>query len=163
TDHARGSGRSAGARQAVRRLGDELARLQRRARRQTAGVEPHADRLPHVPAGGDREGARRQPRSGRLQVHDHREGNQSLGGRPGSRLSLRVVLRKGVAFGPGKAELLEHIRDTGSIAAAGRRMKMSYTRAWGLVRDMNDDFASSLVRSVKGGSARGGAELTPLG
>ena len=42
-------------------------------------------------------------------------------------------------------------------------MKMSYTRAWGLVRDMNDDFAAPLVRSVKGGAARGGAELTKLG
>jgi molybdate transport system regulatory protein len=78
-------------------------------------------------------------------------------------ISLRVNLARGVAFGPGKADLLEHIRDTGSIAAAGRRMKMSYTRAWGLVRDLNDDFAAPLVRSVKGGSARGGAELTALG
>ncbi|HEY7241386.1 MAG TPA: LysR family transcriptional regulator [Burkholderiales bacterium] len=78
-------------------------------------------------------------------------------------LSLRVVLRKGSAFGPGKAELLEQIRDTGSIAAAGRRMKMSYTRAWGLVEAMNRDFAAPLVRSAKGGAARGGAALTPLG
>ena len=78
-------------------------------------------------------------------------------------LSLRVILAKGVAFGPGKADLLEHIRDTGSIAAAGRRMKMSYTRAWGLVNDMNDDFVSPLVRSAKGGAGRGGAELTALG
>jgi molybdate transport system regulatory protein len=79
------------------------------------------------------------------------------------RLSLRVVLRKGVAFGPGKAELLEHIRDTGSIAAAGRMMKMSYTRAWGLVSAMNQDFASALVNSAKGGAVRGGATLTSLG
>ena len=78
-------------------------------------------------------------------------------------LSLRLILRKGTAFGPGKADLLGHIHDTGSIAAAGRRMKMSYTRAWGLVRDMNDDFAAPLVRSAKGGAARGGAELTELG
>jgi len=78
-------------------------------------------------------------------------------------LSLRIDLRKGSHFGPGKAELLERIRDTGSIAAAGRQMKMSYTRAWGLVNDMNDDFAGPLVRSAKGGSARGGAELTALG
>ena len=35
-------------------------------------------------------------------------------------LSPRIVLRNGSAFGPGKAELLEHIRDSGSIAAAGR-------------------------------------------
>src|SRR5215470_4283396 len=78
-------------------------------------------------------------------------------------ISLRVVLRRGVAFGPGKAELLEHIRDTGSIAAAGRAMKMSYARAWGLVGEMNRDFAKPLVRSAKGGAARGGASLTALG
>ena len=78
-------------------------------------------------------------------------------------ISLRVILAKGIAFGPGKADLLEHIRDTGSIAAAGRRMKMSYTRAWGLVNDMNDDFAAPLVRSAKGGAERGGASLTDLG
>jgi len=78
-------------------------------------------------------------------------------------ISLRVVLKKGIAFGPGKAELLEHIRDSGSIAAAGRRMRMSYTRAWGLVEAMNRDFAAPLVRSAKGGAGRGGATLTPLG
>ena len=78
-------------------------------------------------------------------------------------ISLRVVLRKGIAFGPGKAELLEHIRDSGSIAAAGRRMRMSYTRAWGLVEAMNRDFAAPLVHSAKGGAKRGGAVLTALG
>ena len=78
-------------------------------------------------------------------------------------ISLRIILRKGSAFGPGKAELLEHIRDTGSIAAAGRRMSMSYTRAWGLVRAMHGDFRAPLVRSAKGGAARGGATLTLLG
>jgi molybdate transport system regulatory protein len=78
-------------------------------------------------------------------------------------ISLRVVLKKGIAFGPGKAELLERIQDSGSIAAAGRRMKMSYTRAWSLVEAMNRDFAVPLVRSAKGGAARGGAELTQLG
>ena len=81
--------------------------------------------------------------------------------RPG--ISLRVVLKKGIAFGPGKAELLERIRDSGSIAAAGRQMRMSYTRAWGLVEAMNRDFALPLVRSAKGGAGRGGAVLTPLG
>lgn len=78
-------------------------------------------------------------------------------------LSLRVILRRGIAFGPGKAQLLEHIRDTGSIAAAGRRMKMSYTRAWGLVDAMNREFGTPLVHSAKGGAERGGAVLTARG
>lgn len=77
--------------------------------------------------------------------------------------SLRIMLRRGVAFGPGKADLLQGIRDTGSIAAAGRQMKMSYTRAWGLVSEMNAEFRSLLVESAKGGAGRGGASLTPLG
>jgi molybdate transport system regulatory protein len=80
-----------------------------------------------------------------------------------SGVSLRIILKQGIAFGPGKAELLERIRDTGSIAAAGRQMKMSYTRAWGLVEAMNRDFRTPLVRSAKGGAARGGATLTDLG
>lgn len=81
----------------------------------------------------------------------------------GSAASIRVNLREGVAFGPGKAQLLEGIRETGSIAAAGRRMKMSYSRAWGLVEAMNGEFRAPLVASVKGGASHGGAMLTPLG
>ena len=81
----------------------------------------------------------------------------------GSGMHVRVTLGKGVAFGPGRAQLLEGIRDTGSIAAAGRQMKMSYSRAWGLVEAMNREFRAPLVASAKGGATRGGAVLTPLG
>jgi len=42
-------------------------------------------------------------------------------------------------------------------------MKMSYTRAWGLVEEMNRHFASPLVASAKGGAERGGAQLTDIG
>jgi molybdate transport system regulatory protein len=42
-------------------------------------------------------------------------------------------------------------------------MRMSYTRAWGLVEAMNRDFAAPLVHSAKGGAERGGAVLTALG
>lgn len=76
---------------------------------------------------------------------------------------LRVVLAPGVAIGPGKADLLEGIRDTGSISAAGRRMKMSYKRAWTLVDSMNRWFADPLVESEKGGAQGGGARLTARG
>jgi len=76
---------------------------------------------------------------------------------------IRLTLREGVAFGPGKAQLLEGIRDTGSIAAAGRSMNMSYSRAWGLVETMNSEFRAPLVSSAKGGASHGGAVLTPLG
>ena len=53
---------------------------------------------------------------------------------------LRVNLAPGFALGPGKADLLEGIRDTGSIAATSRRMRMSYKRAWQLVEQLNRGF-----------------------
>ncbi len=81
--------------------------------------------------------------------------------RPAAR--LRIVLADDIAIGPGKAELLEGVRDTGSIAAAGRRMKMSYKRAWMLIDTMNRCFATPLVATVRGGAGRGGATLTETG
>ena len=78
-------------------------------------------------------------------------------------LRLRIVFGDGVMLGPGKADLLEGIRETGSIAAAGRRMRMSYKRAWMLVETMNATFREPLVESVRGGAQGGGARLTPAG
>ena len=78
-------------------------------------------------------------------------------------IRLRVQIAPNVAFGPGKADLLDGIRDTGSIAAAGRRMHMSYKRAWQLVEELNRLFDVPLVAASKGGSGGGGAQLTPTG
>jgi len=78
-------------------------------------------------------------------------------------ISLRVVLGPGTLFGPGKADLLAGIADTGSIAAASRRMGMSYKRAWYLIDTLNGSFREPLVTSAKGGGAGGGATLTDTG
>jgi molybdate transport system regulatory protein len=76
---------------------------------------------------------------------------------------LRVIVAPGVRIGPGKAALLEGIKETGSISAAGRRISMSYKRAWYLVEAMNGHFDRPLVTANRGGSSGGGAVLTPLG
>jgi molybdate transport system regulatory protein len=76
---------------------------------------------------------------------------------------LRILLGREIALGPGKADLLEGIRDTGSIAAAGRRMGMSYKRAWTLIETMNGCFTRPVVQAAKGGPTGGGARLTRLG
>lgn len=79
-------------------------------------------------------------------------------------LRFRVVLRPGVALGPGKADLLQAIEETASLTAAARRFGMSYKRGWTLVQEMNADFAKPLVETEKGGSGGGGgAKLTRLG
>lgn len=67
------------------------------------------------------------------------------------------------ALGPGKADLLAFIAEEGSIAAACRRMGMSYKRAWLLVEELNAAFRAPLVVGARGGPGGGGASLTPEG
>jgi molybdate transport system regulatory protein len=68
-----------------------------------------------------------------------------------------------IAMGPGKADLLQGIKETGSIAGAGRRLRMSYRRAWLLVETMNACFKAPLVEARKGGKTGGTAVLTKTG
>ena len=76
---------------------------------------------------------------------------------------LRVLVCEEIALGPGKADLLEHIAQTGSLSMAARRMKMSYMKAWLLVQVMNRCFRSPLVALERGGPSGGGARLTSTG
>lgn len=78
-------------------------------------------------------------------------------------LFLRILFGEAAMLGPGKAQLLQGIRETGSISAAGRAMAMSYKRAWSLVEELNAAFAEPLVASARGGAGGGGAALTPAG
>lgn len=78
-------------------------------------------------------------------------------------LRLRVLHQAAIAFGPGKADLLQAIISTGSISAAAKQMDMSYRRAWQLVTTMNQCFVAPLVETQTGGSHGGGALVTPLG
>ena len=76
---------------------------------------------------------------------------------------IRILLGSSIAIGPGKAALLQAISETGSIAAAGRRMGMSYRRAWLLAKTMNACFREPLIEAAKGGVGGGGARLTVMG
>ena len=76
---------------------------------------------------------------------------------------LRILLGKTIAIGPGKAELLRLIENTGSISGAAREMGMSYRRAWTLVETMNDAFREPLVEAATGGRGGGGARVTDFG
>ena len=77
---------------------------------------------------------------------------------------LRIVTGKNIAFGPGKAELLEALEKSGSITKAAGDLDMSYMRAWTLIRTMNRCFNEPLVSAVRGGTqGGGGAHLTATG
>ncbi len=81
----------------------------------------------------------------------------------GFTLRIRLVHGENLVLGPGRADLLENIQATGSIAAAGREMGMSYKRAWALVEAMNALFRAPVVEAAKGGAGGGGAKLTETG
>ena len=76
---------------------------------------------------------------------------------------LRVSKGNIRAIGPGKIALLEAIRDTGSISAAARKLRMSYRRAWVLVDDLNRRLSKAVVAATPGGKSGGGTTLSPTG
>ncbi len=79
------------------------------------------------------------------------------------KLSIRLDAEAGGRFGPGKAALLEAIKESGSIAGGARVLGMSYPRALKLVDSMNVLFCKPLVASSHGGKDGGGAILTEQG
>ena len=82
-----------------------------------------------------------------------------------TRVDVKVRVRHNdeIAMGPGKADLLDAIAETGSISAAARSMNMSYRRAWLLVDVMNRTFRAPLVVGAAGGHQGGGAGVTETG
>ena len=66
-------------------------------------------------------------------------------------------------FGPGVCELLERIRETGSIRAAAARMEMSYTKAWKILKRAEETIGTSLITRVTGGKNGGSSTLTEAG
>jgi molybdate transport system regulatory protein len=69
----------------------------------------------------------------------------------------------GAFLGYGRIELLEKIKDTGSLRKAALEMKMSYQQAWKLLEQMNERSPQPLVLLHRGGKGGGNAILTPIG
>lgn len=79
------------------------------------------------------------------------------------KVKLQLLSGDTLAFGPGKADLLDAIQAHGSISAAGRALGMSYRRCWLLVDEMNRCFTKPLVETAPGGGNPRGAWLTDDG
>jgi molybdate transport system regulatory protein len=78
------------------------------------------------------------------------------------RLSIRIDLTDG-RIGPGKIALLKTISDVGSISGAARKMKMSYRKAWSLVKEISKLLEQPVITATMGGRDHGGAAITPAG
>ncbi|MBL6751359.1 MAG: LysR family transcriptional regulator [Nevskia sp.] len=80
-----------------------------------------------------------------------------------TQIRIRIFAGEEIAFGPGKADLLDAIAQAGSISGGARKLGMSYRRAWQLVDTMNRCFRQPLVVAATGGEKGGGAQLTDFG
>ena len=76
---------------------------------------------------------------------------------------LRITCGQDIALGPGKMQLLALLVETESLNEAARRMKMSYMRAWMLVKTMQRCFREPLVEAHRGGKSGGGMKVTQTG
>jgi molybdate transport system regulatory protein len=79
------------------------------------------------------------------------------------KVRLRVTRGDDDAFGPGKAQLLESLLETGSLNRTASAMKMSYVKALSLVRAMNAHFREPLIKLTRGGRQGGGTQVTDAG
>lgn len=79
------------------------------------------------------------------------------------KIKAQVLLGSAIAIGPGKADLLEAVARTGSIAAAGRSLGLSYRRTRDMIDTLNACWRVPLVETVRGGSSGGGATLSEAG
>ena len=78
----------------------------------------------------------------------------------------KLMLKKDdfIFFGPGVAELLEDIEETGSVRNASAKMGLSYSKAWMMIRIASTGLGAEIVNRTKGGIGGGGsATLTDEG
>ena len=69
--------------------------------------------------------------------------------------------KNNLVFGGGKTEILEYIKETGSIAEASQKIGLSYKKAWSHIQILEKYIEDSLVITQKGGGEQGGTRLTP--
>lgn len=79
------------------------------------------------------------------------------------RCKLWLESQDQLAMSDYRLRLLAAVHDTGSLAAAAQRMHLSYRRAWGKVRELEQNLGVSLVESAAGGAGGGSSQLTAEG
>jgi molybdate transport system regulatory protein len=74
------------------------------------------------------------------------------------------IKRNGVAFlNPVRTKLLHEIKQSGSLSAAAKKLKISYQHAWNMIGDINRNAPEPLVVMQRGGINGGGAEISEYG
>jgi molybdate transport system regulatory protein len=68
----------------------------------------------------------------------------------------------GKSFGDGPYELLRRVKKTKSLYRAAREMGMAYSKAWRLIRTMEERLGFVLLERKTGGQSGGGSLTTPM-
>ena len=69
----------------------------------------------------------------------------------------------GKAFGDGPYELLKQVDETRSLHRAAKEMGMAYSKAWRLIRTLEERLGFPLLERKIGGQSGGGSLVTPRG
>jgi molybdate transport system regulatory protein len=77
------------------------------------------------------------------------------------RLKLWVEQEGRLVMSEYRLRLLEYVQETGSLAQAASRMRLSYRRAWGKIKELEQNLGIPLVHSETGGAGGGHTTLTP--
>lgn len=78
--------------------------------------------------------------------------------------TMTLRLKKGeIFFGPGVAEVLFFVSETGSLSKAAKEMNMSYNKAWRILQKAEKCWGQPLIESIVGGKNGGGSQLTTEG
>jgi molybdate transport system regulatory protein len=70
--------------------------------------------------------------------------------------------QNGKAFGDGPHDLLKRVEKTKSLHQAAHQMGMSYSKAWRLIRTLEERLSFPLLERKVGGQSGGGSQLTPM-
>jgi molybdate transport system regulatory protein len=83
----------------------------------------------------------------------------------GEALNVAVSLKRGASprIGLDRVALIEAVDELGSIAAAAKRLGLSYKGAWDIVQALNNLFEQPLIEAAPGGKAGGAAVVTARG
>lgn len=77
-------------------------------------------------------------------------------------VKLRLA-KEGIFFGPGAAQLMECIEETGSIQEACAKMELSYSKGSRIIKNTEKELGFKLLERWTGGTGGGGSRLTAEG
>jgi molybdate transport system regulatory protein len=81
----------------------------------------------------------------------------------GMKVACKIWIdQNGKAFGDGPYELLIGVVETGSLHKAADHMGMAYSKAWKLIRTMEQRLGFVLLDRKVGGRSGGGSQVTPM-